>query len=315
MNYDFTYPIAAGKIFKVRLQYMQYMLGRARPRMRHHAARHPPRGASAWRPECVQLPRSPSSPRTGPLPPTPHPSLQAAPAQKGELSEADIVSQYLLPPVSPTFPDNSTTNSTAFWSGTQGLAGFFTLGNSSEALANRLPRCYSSAAAEATGCPKAAAQAEAAKKLGAELELIGAAIEAREEATKDSLPQYTLLVPKNLVGGWGGSGAAAGQRRGGQGAGAGAAGQCPPHHRQLVRPTPPPTTRSRAPPPFECLRHAAAVQHACDAGRRCLATPTGQVRACWAAEPRRQVSALPHEQQRVGAALTRKQQAGAGGCM
>lgn len=142
--------------------------------------------------------RPPLRTRPTRCPPPLPPAWQAVPAAKGELALEDIVGQYLLPPISTTFPANSTTNSTAFWAQTQGLAGFFTLGKTPADLANRLDRCYAEAAAEAPACPNSAAQAAAAKKLGEELARIGAAIEAREKATETTLPRYDLLVPANL---------------------------------------------------------------------------------------------------------------------
>lgn len=105
------------------------------------------------------------------------------------------MSEYLLPTESQL---TDVVNGTEFWQNTQVLVSNFILPADEESLERRLPRCYAAAAEKGKDCPKAAAQAAAAEKLGAELERIGAAIEAREKGTEGKLPRYDLLIPANL---------------------------------------------------------------------------------------------------------------------
>lgn len=188
------YPVAPSKIFAVRgLGGLQQLGGPAA----ECKCQHQPSSLAA---RLVAMQRSCGAGTSHPLAAAcalPRAPLQAAPEEKGVLAESQLVSEYLLPTQS-VLGEGDVVNGTTFWQTATALVSNFLLPDDEGSLAKRLPRCYASAAEEAEGCPKAAAQAAAAKKLGAELERIGAAIEAREKSTEGKLPRYDLLIPANL---------------------------------------------------------------------------------------------------------------------
>lgn len=129
-------------------------------------------------------------------PATPGKLFSAPPADKGQLTEQDLLQRYLLPPMVPDAANGGTLSGMEWLLNTTAVVGNFRLIPSPPVL---LATCYSE---PAPGCEGdvAVAHAAAAEALRAELDALSATIAEREAAlaAAGQVPPYKLLDPAQL---------------------------------------------------------------------------------------------------------------------